>query len=135
MALDEGIAVRLDILIPSIIMVHQVDSIISSIHQSAAEVLLISGYHLVYRIGCLIQTPRACLTVNGICSHHDINFLVLDSDMLKKLTNSWCGIVICAVHVVFSMLFTFNHRNLIWKKKCFLAILSKPLTPREWVCC
>mmetsp|Transcript_8151 Transcript_8151/g.12169 ORF Transcript_8151/g.12169 Transcript_8151/m.12169 type:complete len:747 (-) Transcript_8151:392-2632(-) len=81
--------VNLEILVPMLTSEHELDSIIKNINATVYEVFDAEGATVEYRIGAVIETPRACLCANKIARTEGLSFVVFGLDRLTELT---CGL-------------------------------------------
>lgn len=73
-----------EIMIPLVINVREIREIVKNIDQSIKEVLQSKHASLAYRLGTMIETPRACLTADRIS--HEVEFMSFGTNDLTQMT-------------------------------------------------
>jgi pyruvate,orthophosphate dikinase len=68
---EEGIAVQLEIMVPLIADVKELEIVKRHIHAVAARVMRARGVRLPYLVGTMIELPRAVLTAGAIAREAD----------------------------------------------------------------
>lgn len=101
--------VNLEILVPMLTSEHELDSIIKNINATVYEVFDAEGATVEYRIGAVIETPRACLCANKIARTEGLSFVVFGLDRLTELT---CGLSRADTEAMIS---TYNVKGIIHK--------------------
>eukprot|EP01038_Epipyxis_sp_PR26KG_P012263 gene12263-16443_t len=82
---SESVTVKPEIMIPLVFSDHELECIIPNIH--AAHTSTCAKYHstLDYSIGCMIETPRACLRSDQIVKVPGVKFVSFGSNDLTQL--------------------------------------------------
>lgn len=81
-AARDGIPSRLQILVPLVSHSGEVDHYLQLIRETAQMVMRDEGVRTSYRIGAMIETPRAAVVANELASL--VDFLCIDSDGLTE---------------------------------------------------
>jgi len=68
---EEGIAVQLEIMVPLIVDVKELEIVKHHIHDVAEQVMRTQGVRLSYLVGTMIELPRAVLTAGAIAREAD----------------------------------------------------------------
>jgi pyruvate,orthophosphate dikinase len=80
----EGLNVIPEIMIPLVINVREIRAITNNIGSAIKEVLQAAGTSLTYRIGTMIETPRAALTAHRIAP--EVEFMSFGTNDLTQMT-------------------------------------------------
>ncbi len=81
---DEGISARPEIMIPLVINVREVRLITEIIERSVHEVMQKRKVSVPYRIGTMMETPRACLTAQRLAP--EVEFMSFGTNDLTQMT-------------------------------------------------
>ena len=74
-----------ELVIPAMFTEREVDAIKPSIENAAKAVFSECGFSISYRIGCLLDNPRACLRADAIAKRN-VEFLCFDLNSLTEHT-------------------------------------------------
>jgi pyruvate,orthophosphate dikinase len=80
----EGYTALPEIMVPLVASEEEMSTLASMIRQTAAEVFAREGTTLTYRIGSMIELPRAALVADGIARH--VDFLSFGTNDLTQMT-------------------------------------------------
>ncbi|MBF0287550.1 MAG: pyruvate, phosphate dikinase [SAR324 cluster bacterium] len=81
---EEGLNVIPEIMIPLVVTVREIRMIAKNIDESIKEVLQKKGVSITYRIGTMIETPRASLTAHRIAP--EVEFMSFGTNDLTQMT-------------------------------------------------
>lgn len=82
----DGFVVRPEIMIPLVCCDHEVACIISLIRDTAATVCAEAGECVDYKVGCMLEVPRACVRAEAISKETGLGFVSIGSNDLTQLT-------------------------------------------------
>ena len=87
---QEGLVLpRVELMLPLVCTDHEVEVVAPVIKNAAAatvaEVAKVSGLTFTYRIGTMVEVPRACLRADAIASEGDISFVSFGTNDLTQL--------------------------------------------------
>jgi pyruvate,orthophosphate dikinase len=84
-AFAEGVTVHPEIILPSVFTEREIQYIKPIIESTASSVFSEAGFNLSYRVGCIIDSPRACMRADFI-SKTGMDFLFFDFHYLTQLS-------------------------------------------------
>lgn len=82
---QEGISCRLQIMIPLVCSDHEIECIVPVIKTAAESVCNSSGCFVDYKIGAMLEVPRAMLRADSIAKEDDVSFLSIGTNDLTQL--------------------------------------------------
>ncbi len=83
-AKQEGVSALPEIMIPLVVNVREIRLINEIIDRSAQEVMKARGASIRYKIGTMMETPRACISADRIAS--DVEFMSFGTNDLTQMT-------------------------------------------------
>lgn len=90
MAHAEGILVQPEIVIPLAFSEHEIEQVVPLIRSTAAKVFNDAGFRLVYRVGCMLEVPRACVRSDKIAMVSGVDFVCFGTKCLTELVYGFC---------------------------------------------
>lgn len=84
-AQDQGVAVKLKLMIPLVSTDHEVEEIAPVIRAAAAALFEARGKSVPFDMGCMIEVPRACLRADAIVEEGDISFVSFGTNDLTQM--------------------------------------------------
>jgi len=107
--MKNGKPVSLDVLVPMLTSEHELEMVIETINSATDKIFEEKGAKIEFRIGAIIETPRACLRANKIVKTEGLGLVVFGLDRLTELT---CGL---SKDDTKEMIATYNAQGIIHK--------------------
>ena len=65
---------------------HEIDVVMASIKSAASKVFSTAGFTLAYKVGCMLEVPRACIRADQIgMEDKGLSFVAIGSSNLTEL--------------------------------------------------
>ena len=85
-ARSKGVHVAPEILIPLVSATEELKEICETIHDAAEKLFKSSGHHIAYKVGVMLETPRACIIAEKLVAEGKLQFISFGSNDLTQLT-------------------------------------------------